>query len=317
MVGSFNKIDYRLRPAKHAERAMLLDLYKHLRFSSIQDYQYVGFGSVAFIDFRQVHRTFGLTDLISIEGTDEEEEQDRFTRNKPYDSIDLRFGHSSAILPQLDFSRHSLVWLDYDNTARRSMATDMGVVASRAKSGTFLAVTYTNDFPTGKESSKIALQHLKDGFPEFVAHDAKATDFQGKKYSEFVRRTFSALLQTALSDADAGGVDRLARRTAFQVCYFKYNDGAQMATIGWLIVSERDLGLFEQSKLDSLPFYRDGDQAFMIKIPKVTPFEIREMERKLPNPDTCPDLSWIPLEERRNFAKLYRYLPSFSPIEPV
>lgn len=317
MVGSFKNIDYRLRPAKHAERAMLLDLYKNMRFAPVRDYQYVGFGSVAFVDFRMVHRALGIDSLYSIEGTNDFDEQTRFEKNKPYESIDLRFGSSSAVLPELDFSRHSIVWLDYDNAARRSMATDLGTVATNAKSGTFVAITFTNLFPAKKAASEKALQHLKDGFPEFVAHDAKAEMFQGKKYAEFVRTTFSALLQTALSDADAGIRDPLDKRTAFQVCFFKYRDGAPMATLGWLIVSERDLPQFELCDLEALPFYRDGDRAFSIEIPKVTPFEVREMERRLPSPEDSVDLTWIPLEERQQFARLYRYLPNFAPVEPV
>lgn len=60
MAGSFNKIDYRLRPAKHAERVMLCDLLRRMRFSSLESYQYVGFGSVAFVDFRMIHRALGI-----------------------------------------------------------------------------------------------------------------------------------------------------------------------------------------------------------------------------------------------------------------
>lgn len=317
MVGSFKNIDYRLRPAKHAERAMLFDLFKNLRFSPLKDYQYVGFGSVAFVDFKMIHRSFGIDALCSIERTKDLEEQTRFNNNKPYDSIDLRFGDSSEILPQLDFSRRSFVWLDYDNAARRSMANDLATVASTAESGTFIALTFANVFPTDKKKSEVALQYLKDGFPEFVPGDAKAIDYQGKKYAAFVRHAFSALLQTALSNADAGNPTPQSKRRAFQVCYFKYRDGLEMATLGWIIVSELDLPILEQCRLNALPFYRDGDKAFSIRNPLVTPFEIREMERKLPSPETSAELSWIPQEDREEFARLYRYLPSFAPVEAI
>src|ERR1700712_3390037 len=76
LAGSFKKIDYRLRPAKHAERVMLCDLFRRMRFSPPETYQYVGFGSVAFIDFRLVHRTLGIRQMISIEETSDENEQD-------------------------------------------------------------------------------------------------------------------------------------------------------------------------------------------------------------------------------------------------
>lgn len=317
MVGTFNSIDYRLRPAKHAERTMLIDLYKRLRFAPIEEYQYVGFGSVAFVDFRMVHRALGIQDLLSIEATEDEGEQRRFEHNKPYDSIDLRFGHSSAVLPEIDFERRSLVWLDYDQPARRSMATDLASVAGKAKSGTFVAITFTNDFPTQTKAADRALGHLKTGFPEFVPHDAKAISYQGSKYAEFVRSTFGSLLNTALSDADAGSPNPGKKRAAIQVCYIKYKDGAQMATIGWIIVADEDQDKFDLCRLEALPFYSPGDQAFKIVMPKVTPFEIREMERRLPEPHAAADLDWIPDPERSAFAKLYRYLPNFAPVESV
>ncbi len=296
---------------------MLVDLYKRLRFAPIEDYQYVGFGSVAFVDFRMVHRSLGIDELVSIEGTDDDAEKIRFSQNKPYDRIDLRFGHSNTILPQVDFDRHSLVWLDYDERARRYMANDLASVANKAKSGTFIAMTFTNDFPAEKDAAAKALGFLKEGFPEFVPDDAKAISYQGPKYAEFVRTTFGSLLDTALKDADAGNPDPLAKRVAFQVCYFKYKDNAQMATIGWVIVSERDLDTFELCRLEALPFFRPSSDAFRISIPKVTPLEIREMERCLPDPDAAPELSWIPSEERVAFARSYRYLPSFAPVEAV
>ena len=317
MVGTFNKIDYRLRPAKQAERSMLIDLYKRLRFAPIEEYQYVGFGSVAFVDFRMVHRALGIDDLLSIEGTEDDEEKARFSHNKPYDRIDLRFGHSNSILPQVNFDRKSLVWLDYDEPARRFMASDLATVAAKAHSGTFVAVTFTNDFPVDKKGAERALGHLREGFPEFVQEDAKTILYQGPKYSEFVRTTFGSLLDTALKDADAGNPDPLAKRVAFQVCYFKYKDGAKMATVGWVIVAERDFETLELCKLEALPFFSAGAEAFHIEIPKVTPLEVREMERRLPDPHAAADLAWIPESERTAFAKTYRYLPNFAPVETL
>lgn len=317
LTGSFNKIDYRLRPAKHAERSMLIDMYQRLRFAPIEDYQYVGFGSVAFVDFRMVHRSLGISRLISIEDTDIEEERIRFQNNKPFRNIDLRFGHSNAVLPTVDFGPLSIVWLDYDQPARRSMANDLMLVASRLKSGSFVAITFTNDFPSQKKNADLALGYLKNGFPEFVPDDAKPISYQGAKYSEFVRSTFGALLQTALNNADAGNPDPSAKRVAFQVCYFKYKDGAEMATIGWLVVSESDFDNFELCRLDSLPFFKDGGTAFRIDVPKITPFEVREIERNLSSPDVAVELAWIPEPERMAFERSYRYLPNFASVEAV
>jgi hypothetical protein len=67
MPGSYREIDYRVRPGKQAERLMMVEAFRHLRFSAVGSYQYVGLGSVYFSDFKLVHRALGTTRMISIE----------------------------------------------------------------------------------------------------------------------------------------------------------------------------------------------------------------------------------------------------------
>ena len=88
-----------------------------------------------------------------------------------------------------------------------------------------------------------------------------------------------------------------------------------MATFGWVVVAEEDKSKFEASKFDALSFIRTDNKYFTIKIPLITPLEVREMERKLPNLEAEESLSWIPLEEREAFLNIYRYLPFFAPME--
>jgi hypothetical protein len=318
MVGTFTKIDYRLRPAKHAERTMLVDLFRKMRFAPIDSYQYVGFGSVAFVDFKMVHRALGIIDLVSIEDAQTPEERVRFRRNNPMRHIDLRFGNSSAVLPMLDFRKRSIVWLDYDGALTRSMANDMASIASTAASGTFVGVTLTTNFKHPKQRENDEFERLKAEFHEFVDPTTKVLTFQNpEKHAEFARNALGSLLQTALSNADGGKLDLLDHRTAYQVCYFRYSDGAPMITVGWLIVDGHDLATMADCKLSSLHFYRANDVPFKIKMPLVTPMEIREMERRLPNITSPAVLKWIPQKERAAFVEMHRYLPSFGNVEPI
>lgn len=319
MVGTFAVVDYRLRPAKHAERTMLIDLFRRLRFGAIEGYQYVGFGSVAFVDFKMVHRALGITHLISIEDVSEPSDKARFRKNKPLRNIKLKFGNSTAVLPTIDFTRPSIVWLDYDGSLSRSMANDMATVVRNVPSGSFLGITLTTSFRHGtpaKEQAEFA--RLKAEFHEYVDPSIKMLTFQnGKHHAEFARNALGDLLKRSLADENSGLSDPLDRREARQVCYFKYSDGAPMITIGWMIVAARDLPKFDECRFEDLPFARFGDIAFKVIIPKITPMEIREMERGLPNLLTSPHLRWIPQIEREAFAGIHRYLPSFGNVEPV
>lgn len=317
MPGTFKKIDYRLRPAKHAERVMLIDLFKRMRFAQIETYRYIGFGSVAFVDFRMVHKALGIKDLVSIEATEEADEQTRFSHNNPYAGLTLHFGHSSKVLPTLDLGKRSLVWLDYDGSLSRSMANDLATVGRQAPSGTFVGVTFTTAFPTEGPARQSELKRLKEEFPDFLSDDTKANAFDGAKFAEFGRSALGALLEKAVSDADAGGKDAGAIRSVRQICFFKYKDGAPMVTVGWFVVSQADMPTFDACHFEALPFVRTGSTPFLIKIPLVTPLEVREMERRLPDLATATDLDWIPADERKNFGSVYRYLPQFSVVEQV
>jgi len=292
---------------------MLCDIFRRLRFGPIEAYQYVGFGSVAFVDFRLFHRTLGITEMTSIEDAAPEEE-DRFSRNTPFEGINLIFGKSLKVLPKLNFAKPTIIWLDYDDVLSKSMTTDLSSVARDIESGSFIGVTLpVGFFAEGPGRIKI-FSKLKGDFPEYISDDAKPSMMDGPRFAEFGRTVLGAALQKALGDSDAGKSQEL-QRSAIQICNFRYKDGAPMATFGWVVVAEEDKSKFEASKFDALSFIRTDNKYFTIKIPLITPLEVREMERKLPNLEAEESLSWIPLEEREAFLNIYRYLPFFAPME--
>lgn len=316
MTDSFRKIDYRLRPAKHAERAMLVELVKRLRFCPTENYQYVGMGSVAFIDHRMMHRHAGIADMVSFEGTDDATIQERFRRNVPLSCVKMEFGMSTAILPTLDFKRHSVVWLDYDDALQRSMVNDIETVGRTVADGSFVAVTFATSFPTEADKRTAEMTRLRNEFPEYVTEGTKPGEMEGGGIAKLGRLAFGDLLAKAVSDADAG-IEQDRKRRIKQVCYFRYRDGAPMCTLGWVVLSDQTEEALAQSKLSALTFYKAGEQAFDIRIPKVTPYEIREMERRLPDIAEHADLTWIPPGDRAAFAAIYRFLPAFGVFEPV
>ena len=52
---------YEFRPAKAAQRQMIVDACRRLTaITSLDEYQYVGFGGLEFIDFVEFHRGLGI-----------------------------------------------------------------------------------------------------------------------------------------------------------------------------------------------------------------------------------------------------------------
>ena len=109
-MSSFRRIDYSIRPAKHAERRMLCDIFRRLRpFGRIEDYIYIGFGSVWFSDFSLFHRALGVKKMLSIEHA--ADAQARIEENKPF-NIPVDYRSSADVLPDLDWSSRMFLWLD-------------------------------------------------------------------------------------------------------------------------------------------------------------------------------------------------------------
>ncbi len=198
------------------------------------------------------------------------------------------------------------------------MANDIEAIAVDAVSGTFIAATITVAAPrNGSVGAKDRLSRYAEEFPDYVG-ELKPIDIEnGAKHAKFVRRALDDLLRKAVQDADAGKADILDRRDVYQVCFFRYKDGLPMMTVGWVIVARRDATIFANCQFDSLYFYRPADESFDIRMPLVTPYEVREMERRLPGVAGPRTLLWIPQEERDAFEQMHRYMPSFGNIEAI
>ena len=86
MPGTYEKINYSLRPAKSIERKMLGNAFRKLSdFGAVESYRYIGFGSTYFSDFILFHKALGIKHMISIERDRENEERFRF--NCPFRCI--------------------------------------------------------------------------------------------------------------------------------------------------------------------------------------------------------------------------------------
>jgi N-glycosylase/DNA lyase len=91
---------------------MLSEMFSRLKvFGSLESYRYIGFGSIWFTDCVLFHRALGIEDIISIEK--EQAHQARFNFNNPYRGIELRMGTAAEVLPGMDWTHRSIVWLDY------------------------------------------------------------------------------------------------------------------------------------------------------------------------------------------------------------
>ena len=314
MAPSYRRIDYRLRPAKHVERVMLCEAFHRLRFHVLEDYQYIGLGSVFFVDFRLVHRHLGISQMVSIER--EEAHRDRFEWNKPYAGIDILFGDTERRLSDLDFARPTIIWLDYDSPLLHSVISDIRTVAREASHGSILAVTVNAQPRQPDDGGSDMLEQIRTELGnDRVPTETDLMSLRGWGLSNLYRRVGDNEIRDALSTANA--VREVEDRLDYEQLFnFRYEDGARMATFGGVFFNEASHAELEACAFERLAFVRHDASTFDIRTPKLTQREIAHLERQLPLADGSGiDVGPIPESDANQYIELYRYLPAFLPVD--
>ena len=314
MGSSYRSIDYRIRPAKYAERQMLCEAFQRLQFHSLEEYQYVGLGSVFFSDFQLLHRRLGISRMFSIEKN--ESDGARFEWNKPYKGITMLFGRTEQRLADIDFSVPTITWLDYDGPMVESVLSDIRTVSHSASHGSVLVVTVNAHQsvvdPSGEELLPRVRATLGDNrIPTDTTEDTL--------YSWGLARLYRAIGDREIRDAlsIANGVRQRGRKLGYEQLFnFEYRDGARMVTFGGVFVSEAKRDEMERCSFGRLTFFRGDCESFSIAAPNLTQRETAYLERQLPLADESEvERGSIPEKDARNYIALYRYLPTFVPID--
>ncbi len=322
MTASYRLINYTLRPAKFAERKMLVEALACLKvFGSLRTYRYVGFGSIWYADCVLFHRSLGIEQIISIER--EESHEDRFKFNKPYGGIDLRMGEAATVLPNLDWDHRSIVWLDYDDPLSPSILDDVRTVSTRACPGTALIVSVNTEKILDKRNLKSDPIHVTEhkqlqsffGVARTPSSIRKA-NLEGWGLSSFSRRIIQEEIESGLQKINEARA--IGQHIKFrQIVAFEYADGAKMTTIGGVFIDAGQEALFSSSGLTDLSFFRNGSTALRINVPLLTPREIHQLEQSLPlNSVEEKSVGFIPISDSKRYENLYRYLPKFASYEP-
>ncbi len=325
---SYERVDYRIRPAKSIERKMLCEAFVKLeRFCDLTEYRYVGFGSIFFSDFILIHKSLGIKDLISID--DKEKDKKRFEFNCPYKFIKLLFGKSNDVLPyKLDWTKKLILWLDYDYKIDESVFRDISIFLIKAKSGSIILLTIDVepddpiDEKTGKHIGRYGklVERIGKLKIPFGIKEKNLLDSEGfqRVCSQIIGNEIDRML--SIRNGCIGEDDKLEYKQLFN---FLYRDGsAHMLTIGGIIYSQEDKNKIQKCNFDGLDFVKSGRDAkpYKIDVPKLTFKEICHLDKILPistssGKKTKDDLSFLSKETKENYGKVHRYFPSFVEAE--
>lgn len=323
-AATFERFDYRVRPAKSVERRMMCDAFRRLSpFGSLRSYRYIGFGANSFVDFILFHRQLGIDQMISIES--HVDLKPRIEFNCPFKCIDIRYGLSSTVLPDIDWSVRSIVWLDYDKSLKMNMLSDINTVASRAVPGTFVCVSVAADCGADEDDDSRVnpqesepdrrLRRLSERLPARVPRHVSGKDLKGWGTANVFREIITNEIQTAL--ANRNGLLSVGATLEYrQLFNFNYADGAKMLTCGGMIIDHGQRAIFSQCDFDALDFVRRDRAPYLIDVPTLTLREVRHLEEQLPRTSRARlAIPGVSKEDITAYAKIYRYWHPFAAIE--
>jgi len=316
---TYEKFNYSLRPAKNIERKMLSEALARMhRLQSLNRYKYIGFGALSFVDFSLFHKRLGIWDLTSIEAR--EEDRERFEFNKPLHHINMKWGLSSVVLPEIDLEKkRSIVWLDYDSHLDKDIISDLKNIIARVRSGSIIIITVTADPGGGNDPTK-GPQQRYERLRSRVGDDqipirTRKTDLNKWGLAKVSREIISTNITDTLKDRN-GVLPLLCQLSYKQLFNFHYADGCKMLTTGGLITHAKDDQKLGLQQWESLPFIKDGADPYCIETPILTMRETSHLDQMISkNRSLYRDVKWIPKIERDKYKQVYRYSPTYIEAE--
>ena len=315
---SFERVNYLLRPNKNVERKLMLEVLSafganpRFRFSA---YRYVGLSSIYYADAVLFHKRLGITDIISIEK--QATRSKRLEFNKPYSCVEVRLGTTTDILPELEWSKPQLVWLDYDGGVALEQFADFGMLAPRLKSGDFFFLTVNAEVSQmsgikqdGRELSR------EEALRQVVPDNAIPLGFK-----ECLTAVAFPSLVGEIWDAYARS--KVLERTMdlrFQpLLNLSYADGAKMVTYGGVLLDAEDRKRVEALNLAERFDYVSREPQFKLLVPQLTHKERLELDRLMPAQER-PDSNKLPFElkdaEIEAYWRFYLHYPTFAELAP-
>jgi hypothetical protein len=240
-------VSYDLRPAKQAERRILLDFLKCSNEAAfaISDCRYVGMGGTMFMDFHLMHRFLGVSRMVSLERDPEMHPRSAF--NCPFDFISVKKETVAQFLANDKSDATTIYWLDYDDGLGPDITADIISLGTRVKVGGFAFVTAYAEPPGALEklTKEQRLEYFQQNLGDFSV-GLTVDDMENYAFPETVRRILVAAFKNAFSARKDGQFQAI-----FQV---QYKDSAQMITVGGCFCKESHVaGLLHRVRTD-LPF---------------------------------------------------------------
>lgn len=324
---SFYKVNYSIRANKNIERKLIFDALIRLPHSfKLEQYRYIGFGSMWFIDFIFAHRLLRITSMWSIERVNSSA---RAEFNRPYDCIEIKSGDSCEILARMapeEWSIPFIAWFDYDGRFDKDVFGDCEILLTKASPGSVILMTvnaHRNSYKPVDESgyARASINTLREIFGDSVPVEGVPSEPREIEISKFPNILSGCILN--LMGHIVRGSGRASKSCPYRfipLFAFEHNDGAPMITVGGMLADWRrisDLEVAMGVEADAL-FSGKAKKTETLDLVPITTKEKLSLDRLLPCSESEFDIRFggsgikLDINQARKYRRFYSHFPVFA-----
>lgn len=327
---SGGNVTYQLRPNKHIERLLFVELIEIIGVLKPSTFAYISMGGAQLEDHKLFHQRLGITNLYSFEEDENIYQRQKFNQRPscvtciPRTISDFVVDFENFVDENTLTDKTLVVWLDYPSPKRREQLIEFETLLDKLSPNDVVKITLNANPATLGEAQKGETQEellarrleiLREQIGEYLLPEATANDM--------IVRRLPAILSGAIEIAAEKGTNRDHRITPILLSQFSYQDSDHImltATIRLTLKSEEDdFRKTMKNKWEYLPdSWRDVRH---INIPALSAKERLEIDSKLPAADFEALHNNLPfklhtdnqksLEMLQEYARHYRRYPSY------
>lgn len=317
-MNSYEKINYKLRPQKRIERALIAQLINNFQYIIGEKINYIGMGSLFYADFVYFNQYCDLNKMISIEMMEDEfgiydkKKERRFRNNKPIESIQLIPKAVSEAIEDLPFDQSNFIWLDYDGAFEPAIISDIEEIVKRTNKSSIIAVSYNDFIPKQyKSNQELWDKKCQKEYSEFVL-DGVDDNFTAKGYARIAVTICERYIEEKV---DFYNSVKGTNFTLERMSKVEYQDGAKMNTLIWaLLDGDQPYAQSFEKQIAESEIYGELN----LKMEILTLFEKQLLDRRpSANPkdrkESAEELG-LDIETVEQYYKYSKYIPEYTEI---
>jgi hypothetical protein len=230
----------------------------------------------------------------------------------------MEYAESTLALSRVKWEHRTILWLDYDDRITQCALADVDLFFASAESGS-VALCTINIEPFKKMDDTEALKQ----YSELVGVNNVSIQVQDKPFwlkgielADVCINAFETRIVKALQARNERLSDQ-SKLSFKRIFNLRYEDGARMATFGWILFKEAESDKLERCRLGDFTFTCSSNDAhYDIKAPLLTSREQRHLDSHLPTDkiSQIPKIG-IPPTDVESYSSIYRYYPNFADVE--